>query len=362
MLTFIYIVLIFLVIRFCVTLFNFLSHPKLGHYGVHYTDKVSLLIPARNEAKRILPLLQSIVNQDFKNYEVIVLDDHSTDETYPLCSTFSAQNSNFKVIKGAALPQDWLGKNYACHQLAQQATGKYLLFLDADEVIYNGLIQNSLHRMKLHKLSLLSLFTWQKMETYGEKTTVPLMHFLLLNLLPLVLVRISKWSTFSAASGQMMLFDAETYHQHLWHEQVRSKVVEDIEIVKKVKMAQLPAEALLANKMIACRMYENYQEALDGFSKNIIAGFGNQILGLCFYLLMVVIGPLCVFWYLPISLWILPLGLIILSRLMISLLAHQNPLHNIIFHPIQMINLMIISSIAIYRKITKQNQWKGRSI
>ncbi|RYX86560.1 glycosyltransferase family 2 protein, partial [bacterium] len=130
---FIYAALIFLIIRFSVTVFNFLSNPKLPRTIKHYQEKVSILIPARNEAENILQLLQSIKEQDYTNYEVIVLDDGSSDNTFELVTQFSEKNTQFKIFKGLELAEGWLGKNYACHQLSEMATGKFLLFVDADE-------------------------------------------------------------------------------------------------------------------------------------------------------------------------------------------------------------------------------------
>jgi glycosyltransferase involved in cell wall biosynthesis len=156
-----YIIFFFLILRFTVTLFNFISNPKLNRSPKMFNDLVSILIPARNEAENILTLLESIRNHDYENLEVIVLDDQSDDDTFLICDTFSKTDARFKVVKGEELKKGWLGKNFACHQLAKQAKGKYLLFLDADEEIKDGLINNSIYRMQIGKLSLLSLFTNQ---------------------------------------------------------------------------------------------------------------------------------------------------------------------------------------------------------
>jgi len=147
--------LFFIIVRFTVTLFNFISNPKLTKVNRQYTDLVSILIPARNEEDNILLLLKSILQQDYSNYEVIVYDDESSDNTYSICADFAARYAQFSVIKGDKLPGGWIGKNYACHQLANFARGKYLLFLDADEVINKGLINSAVHRMQVYKLALL---------------------------------------------------------------------------------------------------------------------------------------------------------------------------------------------------------------
>jgi len=351
-----------MVLRFTVSLFNFISNPKLPHIKKAYTELVSILIPVRNEEGNILSLLQSIQNQDYDNCEVIILDDDSTDNTYRVCADFAAEHPRFKVIKGKKLPYDWLGKNYACHQLAKQAKGDYFLFLDADEQVYNGLINSAIHRMHLYKLGLLSLFTNQQMDTIGEKTVVPLMHFILLNLLPLRLVYLTKNSTVAAASGQFMLFDAPLYRQHGWHKQARDKVVEDVEIMKIVKAAKYNGEALLANGMISCRMYKGYADAVNGFSKNFLAAFNYSIMWLLIYLVVIIGGPMIILMTLNFQLILFMVGLIILTRIMISLSASQNAWLNVLLHPVQMINLMLIAFVAIQKYLTKTTVWKGRQI
>lgn len=359
---FIYAVLIFLVIRFSVTVFNFLSNPKLPRVVKHYHDKVSILIPARNEEADILELLVSIKNQDYSNYEVIVLDDNSDDNTYEVVENFCLTNPQYKVVRGKELPQNWLGKNYACHQLSELAIGKYLLFIDADEAIKRGLINSLINRMEIGELALLSVFTNQTIKSIGEWLTVPLMHFILLNLLPLRLVKLSKNPAFAAASGQCMFFNANNYKENHWHERVKHQVVEDVEIMKLVKLEKFNAEALLANGLIYCRMYKDLGESLNGFSKNLLAGFGNNIIILLFYQLLVTIGPVILILNFNVALLVLPLTLIVLSRIMISYLSGQNVLINLVLHPFQMLFFLIISFISIKKHIFKTSTWKGRTI
>jgi chlorobactene glucosyltransferase len=360
--TAIFITFFFLVLRFTVTLFNFLSNPKLPHVKRSYAGLVSILIPARDEEENILALLRSIQSQDHQNYEVIILDDSSSDNTYKTCLDFAATDRRFRVIKGKPLPYDWLGKNFACHQLAQQAKGDHFLFLDADEKVYDGLINSALHRMHVFKLGLLSLFAEQQMETLGEKLVVPLMHYILLNLLPLRLVYLVKNSAVSAASGQFMLFDGELYRQRQWHAQVKDKVVEDIEIMRVVKSAGYNGEALLANGMLSCRMYKNYSESVNGFSKNFLAAFNYSIITLLIYLVIVIGGPMIVITTLNLQLILFMISLITLSRVMISLPSRQNAWLNILLHPLQMINLTLIAFLAIQKYLTKTTVWKGRPI
>jgi glycosyltransferase involved in cell wall biosynthesis len=336
------VIFFFLILRFTVTLFNFISNPKLPHIATRYAEMVSILVPARNEQDNILALLQSIHQQDYNTYEVIILDDDSDDAT---------------------LPEGWIGKNYACHQLAQQAKGRYLLFLDADEKISSNLINSAVHRMRLRGLGLLSLFTNQEMVTTGELSVVPLMHYVLINLLPLRLIYlVKKQASVAAASGQFMLFDAAAYHQNKWHMLVKNKVVEDVEIMKTIKAYGYNGEGLLANGMITCRMYKGYTEAINGFSKNFMAAFNYSIPMFIVYLLLVIGGPLLVISTSNLPLISFMAGLIMLSRIMISFLSGQNALLNLLLHPLQMLSLLVIGVKSIQKHITKTTEWKGRKV
>jgi len=212
------------------------------------------------------------------------------------------------------------------------------------------------------RLGLLSLFTNQQMDTLGEKSVVPIMHYILLNLLPLRLVYLVKNSSVAAASGQFMLFDAVLYRQYQWHKQAKDKVVEDVEIMKIVKSAGYNGEALLANGMISCRMYKSYTEAVNGFSKNFLAAFNYSIMWLLIYLVVLIGGPMIVIMTLNFQLILFMLGLIVLTRIMISLSAKQNAWLNVLLHPVQMLNLMLIAFLAIQRYLTKTTVWKGRRI
>jgi len=188
------------------------------------------------------------------------------------------------------------------------------------------------------------------------------MHYILLNLLPLRLVYLVKNSTVAAASGQFMLFDAEIYRKSEWHKQVKDRVVEDVEIMRIVKSSGYNGEALLANGMISCRMYKNYTEAVNGFSKNFLAGFNYSIITLLIYLIIIIGGPMIVIMTLNLQLIVFMIGLIILTRIMISLSSSQSAWLNVLLHPLQMINLTIIAFMAIQKHLTKTTVWKGRQV
>jgi chlorobactene glucosyltransferase len=351
-----------MILRFTVTLFNFISDPKLRRVARHYTDFVSILIPVRNESGDIIALLDSIYDQDYENYEVIILDDDSNDDTYKLCKAFCDTHQNFRIIKGEQLPAGWTGKNFACHQLALAAKGDFFLFLDADEQVHNGLINTAVYRMYQYKLGLLSVFANPYMLTNGERAVVPLLHYLLLGLLPLRLVYLIKNHFVAAASGQFMLFDAELYLRHQWHRQAKDKIVEDAEIMRMVKAEGFRGEALLANGMLSSRMYKSYVGAINGFSKNVLSVFSYNIIWFLIYIILTISGPMMILTTLNIPLILFMTSIIVLGRLMSSLLAGQNPIYNLVLHPFQMLSLTAIAFIAIQKHLTHSVIWKGRRI
>jgi len=342
-----------------VSLFNFISDPKLRRTAKTYSNLVSILIPARNEEKDILNLLNSIQQQDYIDYEVIILDDTSTDNTFKICQQFADKHRAFKVIKGETLPPGWSGKNYACWQLAQKAKGDFLLFLDADCVVTDGLINSAVHRMYLKDLALLSILPNQQMKSLGEQAVIPLIHYLLLSLLPLQLIYLIRSKHVVAASGQFMLFNAGKYQ---WHEQVRASIVEDAEIMRLIKHNNYNTELLLANYLLSSRRYKTYIDAINGLGKNLLAVFNYNIITLLIYLLILLGGPLIIITTLNINLIVFMLGLTLLERVMISLSCGQNVFKNIILHPIQLCNIMVIAFVAIQKHLTRKTKWKGRSI
>ncbi len=360
----------FLVIRFCVTLYNLITYPVLPNAANYTFNKsqnllLSILIPARNEEKNIEKILQNLVElSDLEaiNFEIIVLNDHSTDNTAQIITQFTAQNSKIKLVNGSPLPEGWLGKNWACHQLAEVGKGNFYLFLDADVQLSNGAISNSIARMHTYKLDLLSLFPQQQMHSFGEQQIVPLMHYLLLNLLPLRLVRTSTLPSLSAANGQFMLFNASIYRQYLFHKKVKNNVLDDVNIMRFAKESKLKTEVLLGNHQVFCRMYTSGSEAFKGFSKNLFLGFGKNAIGFQLYFLLI-------FWlWFPFWLWVdwrlsfLSFILIAMQSIFISILANQNSLRNLIYHPLQMILYTFIGLNSMYIHLTNQVEWKGRKV
>jgi chlorobactene glucosyltransferase len=346
-----------------VVVWNALSNIQLSKTPAPGSRQlISILIPAKNEEKNIMNILQSIKNQDYVDYEVLILDDQSDDKTAALINDFILQDSRFRLIRGKDLPKDWMGKNYACHQLYQEARGEYFLFLDADVIIQPGLIDRALNRMKKENLSLLSLFADQEMVTLGEWITVPLMNYFLLSFLPLSLIKKSKEVSVAAANGQFMLFPASSYKENQWHFQVRNKVAEDYEICKRVKSQNLRAETLLSNGFLSCRMYSGFEEGVHGFTKNTFALFNYNLIGMILFLAMISVLDILIFIQNSFALSLVILFQILAIRIISSSISRQNLWINTLLHPIQIGIMIYISTLSIIKNYTGTLSWKGRTI
>lgn len=355
-----WVIILFAFIRFIISLINVLSPLYLPGNNKYSDGLVSILIPARNEEKNLPGLLSDLTNQNHSTIEILVYDDHSTDNTAEVVKKFNEKDGRVRLFPGKDLPGGWLGKNFACHNLARQAKGKHFLFLDADVRVSRDLVSNALNYIQAHNLDLLSIFPHQKMYSKGEWLTVPLMNWILLSLLPLILVRKSKRPSLSAANGQFMLFNAESYKPHNWHEQVRSNLVEDIVIIRKMKTLGMRTATLLGNEDVVCRMYTSYKEGINGFAKNIVEFFGGSILTALLFAFMVLGGVAVIFTGSVLQI-ILYIALILSIRIFNSFTSRQKVWRNLTLHIPQMFTCLVILFKGVKVRLSGRYVWKGRS-
>ncbi|MBW6460685.1 MAG: glycosyltransferase, partial [Bacteroidales bacterium] len=184
-----YAALAYLLVQLAVVLVNQFSRIILRPAVPREERMVSVLIPARNEEANIGPMLDDLLGLDYPNMEIIVYDDDSSDGTAGIVRAKAMADNRVKYLKGEGPLPGWLGKNHACHQLASQARGDYLLFLDADVRVRRGIVGHTLAYLQKYNLALLSLFPVQVMKSFGEWLTIPLMNRILLGNLPLLFIR-----------------------------------------------------------------------------------------------------------------------------------------------------------------------------
>jgi chlorobactene glucosyltransferase len=259
-------------------------------YGPEIFDGplVSVLIPARDEEKNIERCLYSLRNQLYKNYEVLVINDNSTDNTQKILERIAAEDQRVKIYTGRSLPDDWYGKPYALHQLSAHAKGEILLLTDADTVHSPASISWAVTNIQRLGADMISGYIGQVFLTFGEIITVPLMFFLTGFVIPLFLNRLTKLSWFSAAIGQYIVIRHDVFKAIGGCEVFRKKTSEDIYMSRYVKRMGYSTRFLNISEHVKCRMYNGYQGAIEGIGKNVFDFLGKNTL-LIFLMAVVVI-------------------------------------------------------------------------
>lgn len=351
-------------VRLIVALLNRAGRHYLPPPGADQAQPaaVSVLIPARNEERNIHRLLDDLAAEGEEIGEILVYDDQSTDRTAEAVERRSRNNPKIRLIAGAALPDGWLGKNHACHTLASQAAGSYLLFLDADVRIRGRAVLRAVQYMQRTGIELLSVFPHQLMPDRGTRSAVPLMNWILLTLLPLAAVRRAPQPSLCAANGQFMLFRAATYRQMQPHLKYRMSPVEDMDIARHYKESGCPVDVLLGRGEIECTMYGSLHEAIEGFSKNFFRFFGGNE-WLCYaFAIATTAAPPVIFLFSGVIPGIVYLACLPLIRSLVSSASMQSVRSNILRMVVQQAVLWIIIVKASAGKRKKEVIWKGRNI
>ncbi len=258
---------------------NLLALPRLARSSGELPDLplVSVLIPARNEAGVIGRAVRTLLAQEGVSFELHILDDRSTDGTAGAVRAAAAGDPRMRLLEGTPLPPGWLGKNWACHQLAEAARGELLLFADADVAWEPGGLAAILAHQSRSGAALLSVWPALETGTWAEWLVVPLIKFAIMTYLPIAAVHHLPWPGFAAANGQCLLFKRSTYERVGGHAAVRRSIIEDIALGRAVKRHGLPLRLVDAAGRVRCRMYDGWPAVRAGFGKNILAGHGDSV-------------------------------------------------------------------------------------
>ncbi|HEU4329094.1 MAG TPA: glycosyltransferase family 2 protein [Roseiflexaceae bacterium] len=232
---------------------------------------VSVIIPARNEAARIGPCLEGLAAQTYRDFELIVVDDGSTDGTAEVVRGYAGRLPALELLPGAALPAGWAGKCWACWQGYGAARGGLLLFLDADVIPRPQLIAALVARMEEGR-DLLTLMPLLRLGSLAERLVLPAFGTILLGLYPLRLVSDPR-SPLAFANGQCICMRREVYAATDGHRGVRDSVLEDAILGQRVKAAGYRLEAAAAPELIEVRMYTGWATLAEGLRKNAAAGW-----------------------------------------------------------------------------------------
>jgi chlorobactene glucosyltransferase len=267
-----------------------LSNIRLLHQARRYAPspafpKVSILIPARNEENKIADCVRSLLAQDYPSFEVLVLDDQSSDNTRLILEQIAILQPILKVLVGKPPPDGLLGKNWACVQLARQAQGDLLFFTDADTIHHPQTLRACVTALLGAQADMLTGFPRQEVHSWGERLIVPFFSWAILSFIPLELAYRLRLPVLSSGVGQMMLFQREAYERIGGHGGLGLSIVDDLSLARQIKAAGLRWRLLYIADLITCRMYRNNRETFHGLEKNLFAAFDFRLLPYLFVFL-----------------------------------------------------------------------------
>lgn len=273
---------------------------------------VSVVVPARNEEPNIRACLTSLLGQDYPAFEVIVVDDQSTDGTGEIAKALAAQNPSLvTVLRGERLPEGWFGKPWACWQGSRIAKGELLLFTDADTTHEQELLSQAVQGFAEEEADLLTLLGGQIMGSFWEQLVQPQFFMLLAGRFPRTgqSRKPHQWRH-AIANGQYLLFSREVYDEVGGHSAVAGEVAEDL------RLAQLLVRGgwrlvIRSGPGLQTRMYRSLGGLVEGWSKNV----ATAALQSTAHWLLPVILPLS--FVVGVSLWILP-PVLLLSALLLG--------------------------------------------
>jgi hypothetical protein len=229
-------------------------------------EPVAILVPARDEARNIADCLRSLHGQG----DVLVLDDESSDATADL-----ARAAGARVLAGSTPPPGWLGKPWACAQLAAATDHPILVFVDADVRLAPGAVAAAVGLLDAARLDIVCPFPRQLAESPAERLVQPLLQWSWLTLLPLRVAERSPRPSLTAACGQFVVIRRAALDRAGGFDAIRGAVLDDLALVRAVMAAGGRGGVVDGTHLATCRMYGGWPALRDGYRKSLWAAFGT---------------------------------------------------------------------------------------
>jgi len=335
-----------------------------------FSPLVSVCVPARNEERGIRACLISLLNQNYPHFEVIAVNDHSTDATGDIIRSLAGEFSNLRSLEGKTLPSGWLGKPFALHQAVRQARGEYLIFTDADPVFQPHALTTAVHVMTIRDLELLTLMPGTEFGSFWERAVQPVIFGFIAALSRFKKIN-SPDHTTAMGFGAFIMVKKDVYERIGGHEGVKYEILEDVMLAKRAKRAGCRLLAADAKSIFSIRMYHSLREIWTGWRKNIFIAMKKSIARavyhICVVLGFLVTPYLILFWNIWQETGILWTGTA-LAGLLMTLTASFHlcdelrlQRRNAFLFPLgAFVMSAIMMNSMLQALVKKQTEWRGR--
>ncbi len=253
--------------------------------------RLSICVPARDEAHQIAGCVRAALAQDHPDVEVVVVDDCSSDGTADVARAAAPDDPRLRVVRNAPPPAGWAGKPWACQRAAAEASGVHLLFVDADVELAPDAARRAALVLQERRLGLLSLFGTWRLDTFWERVAIPVIGWFVRGATDVGAVN-APGRPEAFANGQFLLFDRAAYDAIGGHAAVKGEVLEDVRIARAAKQRGHAIGLFSAPELFQVRLYRSLGEILRGYGKNFYEGMDRRPLVALGALLFLFIGAL----------------------------------------------------------------------
>jgi chlorobactene glucosyltransferase len=349
------------VLAFFRTLLNLALVPRLKRGMPDSQPLVSIIIPARDEARVIGATVRALLASTWRDFELIVVDDRSTDGTG--AAARAVDDARLIVIDGEEPPPGWLGKPWALHQGSLRARGELLLFIDADIIYEPDALAAAIAAFQRGRVDMLTFLPDIRMKGFWEHAVMPNLAMFAFTVVPAWLSNHSKLPILGVGGGTGNLVRREAYDAAGGHEALKDAVIDDVALARLFRHAGRTTAALRADGFISVRMYHGLREIVHGFTKNMFAVFGRNYLLAVVMVIFAAVGNLLPFVlaFTGDRFAIASVALITLIRIIVFAVFGYSILAAIFLHPLMIAvwEWILLRSMWI-TGFRRQLPWRGR--
>ena len=344
-------------LAFALVILNSLTIRVVRNQPFEIRESVSILVPMRNEEKNAANCVTTLISQaGLLDFEILVVDDNSTDQTKRELSKFS----EVKLLNGKPLPDGWLGKLWALDQLVLASSGKYLVFIDADVRLTPNAIASAIKQMR--DWDFISAYPKQITSGFIQRLFQPLLQWSWLASVPLIISQKFSVQSMVVANGQFLIIKRGAYLKSGGFGLVRSEVLDDLMIAKQLVKSGFKGGVAEASNVATCQMYDSSKQLIKGYQKSLWKAFGSPLGSIAAIALLFTTGVLpLIATVFGSEIGLISFSLILLSRIFSAIRTNTLP-NTALLHPLAILFLIGLIAYSWVGKLSKSLTWRDRPV